>query len=114
MIEASNKMNTKSETPATFPKLFKEAGNTAVQAEDFKNYTGPWNDEFPEAQELGRMGQKNLCTGLLRLSEALFTGQLGWTSQHLADYTSEVIEEVQEVRYKTWLPIKICFGQRPA
>ena len=114
MTEASKKLNIKTETAATFPKLFEAAGYTNIQAEDFKKYSGPWDDSSPETLELGRMGQKSLCTGVPGFSEMLFTKQLGWTSQQVAEYVSEVIEEMQEVRYKTWVPIKICYGQRPA
>lgn len=107
MIEASSKLGIRTETAGIFPRIFQEAGYTAVQAEDFKKYSGPWNVDSLEAQELGRMGQNSLCTGLPGFSETLFTSQLGWTSKRHAEYVSEIIQEMRQVKYRTWVPVKV-------
>lgn len=114
MGEASSKLGLKMDTPGTFPQVLQTVGFQDVKGEDFKYYTGPWDESSEETMELGRLGQECLIMGTPGFSETLFTTQLGWTEQQHAEYVAEVVQEMREVKFKTFIPVKICYGRKPA
>lgn len=111
MIEASSKLGLDTELMAKFPTYLENAGFVDIRTEEFKMYTGPWMED-EGLHELGRMGQKNLITGFPGFSKILFPKVLGWEMERYDAFMEETLDEMRTVKYKTWLPMKVCVARK--
>lgn len=96
-----------------FPELLSEVGFVQPKLESFKMIMGPWPEDERE-RNLGQMGLKNWNLGLRGFSEKLFTGVLGWSVERFEKFIEETLKELNDGRYRIYLPLKVCFAQKPA
>ncbi|KAK5120235.1 hypothetical protein LTR85_006441 [Meristemomyces frigidus] len=112
MIDAMQKFHLSPQAMDSFPTLMGEVGFQRVTMEDFKMFSGPWS-EMEEERELGRMGMMNFSLGLRGFSSTLFTNALGWSAERHEALVQELLQELRDGMYRAYLPIKVCFAQKP-
>lgn len=112
MIEGMHSFHLSPLVMDTFPAMLGEIGFEQVDIEHFRMFTGPWSN-VEEERELGRMGLTNLSLGVRGFSSTLFTKGLGWTGEQHEEIVQEVLHELREGKFRTYMPMKVCFARKP-
>lgn len=110
MTKAMEKMGMTPAVMSDVPEVMKGVGFVHVKSESFKMISGPWAGSD---RELGHMGQENIRLGLRGFSNTAFTRGLGWTADRHEDFCQEILKEVRECEYRTYLPLNVCLAQKP-
>lgn len=98
---------------AAFSDMYRSVGLEDVQFKTFRELTGPWDKSSPEAEKLGKLGQENVTNVIPAVSESVLKKYMDWDEETYRKFVAEVIEEVWEGKYTTWLPMIACYGRKP-
>ena len=111
--EGARKIGLSPRVPDEYPEMLMKAGFAQVKTEPFRMITGSWPEDERE-RHLGEMGLANMNLGIRGFSKRVFTGVLGWSTEAHEKFIQEVLAELEECRYRLYLPLTVCFAQKPA
>lgn len=112
MIDGMLKFGLSPLAMGNIPKLMAGVGFRSVAEEDYKIFSGPWSI-VGEERELGRIGKTNFELSVQGFSSTLFTRGLGWSAERHEALVQDVLQELREGVFKTFLPMKVDFAQKP-
>lgn len=94
-----------------FPQQMQHVGLMNAKTDEFKMMSGPWGDNDHE-RELGKMGNKNYHMGFRGFTTTVMKGAHGYTDEQVEEQVRGVLEEIDTLKYKTYVPVKVVYAQK--
>ncbi|KAF4448378.1 hypothetical protein F53441_8186 [Fusarium austroafricanum] len=110
--EASVKLQLPYAQLDAFKGMMAEVGFTEIVDRRFKWPTNPWPKE-KKFKDLGYWNRENALVGLEGLTMAPFTRALGWSSEEVNVFLSEVRKDVNNTKIHGYWPICSVYGKKP-
>ncbi|KAL2682431.1 hypothetical protein Neosp_006882 [[Neocosmospora] mangrovei] len=112
MIEATNVFGRGAQSAKKYKQQMIDAGFVNVTEVIYRWPTNRWPAD-PYYKELGFWSCHNIAGELSGLSMALFTRALGWSSEEVEVFLTNVRTDMKDRRIHAWWPIHVVYGQKP-
>ncbi|WPH04022.1 Hypothetical protein R9X50_00690600 [Acrodontium crateriforme] len=94
-----------------FPQQMQHVGLVNAKTDEFKMMSGPWADTEHD-RELGQMGNKNFHMGFRGFTTTVMKGAHGFSDEQVEDQVRGVLEEIDTLKFRTYVPLKVVYAQK--